>query len=180
MKDNKIKAKVKPEEKKEESKEEKSDEKSSEEKKDGDEAKKEAEEAPKEEQEQFFSLLVQPTLFEPRWNRFGRNFFRTHDMSIKMLQRIYLETSPRLPVTSRLRFCPRKTSKFNFIPKISEYGGNMGFILSVHCISKIFNNRVEFIRVEIPKIPGILPTHMITSSCMIQSWSVLHTLTRLE
>ena len=96
MKDNKIKAKVKPEEKKEESKEEKSDEKSSEEKKDGDEAKKEAEEAPKEEQEQFFSLLVQPT-----HNRFGRNFF------------------------------PRKTSKFNFIPKILEYVGNMGFILNV-------------------------------------------------
>jgi len=72
MKDNKIKAKVKPEEKKEESKEEKSDEKSSEEKKDGDEAKKEAEEAPKEEQEQFFSLLVQPTQFEPTWNLFFR------------------------------------------------------------------------------------------------------------
>ena len=182
MKDNKIKAKVKPEEKKEESKEEKSDEKSSEEKKDGDEAKKEAEEAPKEEQEQFFSLLVQPTQFEPTWNLFGRNFFRNHDISIKMLRRIYWETSPKLPVTSGLRFCPRKTSKFNFIRKFSEYGGIMGFILNVFqsCFEKTYNNWVEFILVEIPKILGILPTHMITSSCMIQSWSVLHTLTRLE
>ena len=58
----------------------------------------------------------------------------------------------------------------------------MGFILNVFqsCFEKTYNNGVEFILVEIPKIVGILPTHMITSSCMIQLWSVLHTLTRLE